>query len=163
MLRLEAQDLLHLRHVPRRRGSSGGETPERSPGAGRVNAAPPLNLERGGLPGRGRGSPMGCARGGAGDGLRGAGAGAEGEGEAAVPSERTTRTHARTRRRTHAHTQQAGRLNPARARERRGAERASPCRAVRRRGGGRGGGAAGRQGAGRRASPGEGRVRDTQN
>lgn len=28
---------------------------------------------------------MGCARGGAGDGLRGAGAGAEGEGEAAVP------------------------------------------------------------------------------
>lgn len=31
---------------------------------------------------------MGCARGGAGDGLRGAGAGAEGEGEAAVPSER---------------------------------------------------------------------------
>lgn len=66
MLRLEAQDLLHLRHVPRRRGTSGGETPERSPEAGDVNAAPPLNSKGG----AGRGS-LRSARGGRG-GLRGA-------------------------------------------------------------------------------------------
>lgn len=78
-----------------------GRPPERSPEAGGVNAAPPLNSERGGRPGRGRGSSTGCARGG-GRGLRGAGAGAEGEGEAAVPGERTARTHAATHARTHA-------------------------------------------------------------
>ena len=36
---------------------------ERAPGVGRVNAAPPLNLERRGLPGHGQGSPMCCAPG----------------------------------------------------------------------------------------------------
>lgn len=103
VLRLEAQDLLHLRHVPQRRGTSGGETPERSPVAGGVNGAPPLNLEKGGA-GRGAGGGR-CgarARGEGGVGLRDAGAGAEGEGEAAVPGERTARTHAATHARTHA-------------------------------------------------------------
>ncbi|KAL0594605.1 LINE-1 retrotransposable element ORF1 protein [Plecturocebus cupreus] len=35
VLRLEAQDLLHLRHVPQRRSTFGGETPERSRGGKR--------------------------------------------------------------------------------------------------------------------------------
>ena len=114
VLRLEAQDRLHLRHVPRQRGTSGGETPERSPGARSVKAAPPLNLEKGGA---GRGAGGGRRRGArGGGGLRGAGAGAEGEGEAAVPGERTARTHAATHAathaRTHARTQQAGLLGP---------------------------------------------------
>lgn len=79
VLRLEAQDLLHLRHVPRRRDTSGGETPERSPEAGDVNAAPPLNSKGGGRPGvvaecaRREGRPTRCKLGGGGRG-RGHGA-----------------------------------------------------------------------------------------
>ena len=102
VLRLEAQDLLHLRHVPRRRDTSGGETPERSPEAAGVNAAPTLNLERGGgRPGRGRGSPTGCARGGPAYAVQ-----AQGRRARVRPrcpaSARHARTHARSDARTHA-------------------------------------------------------------
>lgn len=158
VLRLEAQDLLHLRHVPRQRGTSGGETPERSPGARSVKAAPPLNLEKGG--------PAG-ARAGVADGVRAGGrptrcrrrGGGRGRGRGARRAHGThARSDARSDARTHARTHAAGwPARPGRALGLWGAERArSPCRAVRKRSAGRGGGAAGRQGAGRRAVPGRG-------
>lgn len=105
VLRLEAQDLLHLRHVPRRRGTSGGETPERSPEAGDVNAAPPLNSKGG----AGRGS-LRSARGGRG-GLRGTslGGGGRGRGHGAQRAHGThVATHAATHERTHARSSLAG-------------------------------------------------------
>lgn len=106
VLRLEAQDLLHLRHVPRRRDTSGGETPGRSPEAGGVNAAPPLNLERGGRPGRGRGS-LRARAGGLAYAVQ-----AQGRRARARPrcpaSARHARTHAATHARTHARSRLDG-------------------------------------------------------
>lgn len=124
-----------------------GRPPERSPEAGGVTAAPPLNLERGGRPGRGRGSPTGCARGG------GAAYAVQAQGRRARARPRcpASARHARTQRRTHARTQRAGRLGCARSGgEKLRARSPSRCCAQARRG--PRGGATGWQGAGCRGS-----------
>lgn len=60
MLRLEAQDLLHLRHVPQRRSTFGGETPERSPGREALMPRPLQVLQKAGTS---RGTGEGLRRG----------------------------------------------------------------------------------------------------
>lgn len=99
-----------------------GRPPERSPEAGGVTAAPPLNLERGGRPGRGRGSPTGCARGG------GAAYAVQAQGRRARARPRcpASARHARTHAATHARTHAAGWPARLRALRRREAARAEP-------------------------------------